>query len=311
MTLFDDGKVLIKVAINEGVPKEVNARIPYGPEEVADDAVACAAAGAAVVHFHSRLADGTQALDDDAHGANIYRRALELTADRCDVLLEPTNIPAGPDPTLASMTPAVWALLDNPPAGARLETTSLDAFRFAPPGLSARGKSLSGLGTLTDATPFDGPEVIRETLRRGVLPCFGLFELGDARVLAAFAAAGVVTPPLLIQLNFYWDRLVGPTPSVAAIDAYLDEWSRLAVDAEICLSVQHLPDRETYDRLMTAALVRRIHIRAGSGDNPRVFASNAESVEHTVDLAIRQDLTPVTPAELRLRFGLPAATWPP
>ena len=142
MGLFDEGKVVIRVGVNEMQPKSINPRVPYGPEEVAAEAIECGRAGAAIVHFHSRTDDGAQALDDDSNGAGIYRRAMELTALESDIIMEPTNLPRGNDPSLAIDVPHVWSLADNPPAGARLEVVNLDGFRFGRGGMGRRRATL-------------------------------------------------------------------------------------------------------------------------------------------------------------------------
>ena len=47
-------KLIIEAAVNEAASKEINAHIPYGPDEIAADAIACTKAGASIVHFHAR-----------------------------------------------------------------------------------------------------------------------------------------------------------------------------------------------------------------------------------------------------------------
>lgn len=310
-SLFDTGRVIIRAAVNEMQPKARNAAIPYGSEEVASAAVACARAGASIVHFHSRTADGAQALEDDRTGANVYRRAMEATAQESDVLMEPTNLPLGNDPSLAVDVPQFWSLVDHPPAGARLEVVNVDAFRFAQnrTGWDWRERRLRVIGDrrVDRDTPFVGPEVVREVLRRGLVPFFGLFDLADARILSAFASMGIVPQPVLVQLNFFCDLFRGPTPGVAALDAFLAEWRREDIDSEICMFVREMPDRDSYERLLDAALDRAVHLRVGLGDNPHLFpgSSNADLVAHAVEIAERRGLTPVSPAELRERAGLP------
>ena len=66
--------MIVEVGQNEFTTKAQNPHVPYTPEEVAADAVACAAAGAAVVHFHARDDDGEQ----DWSGTARYREALDL-----------------------------------------------------------------------------------------------------------------------------------------------------------------------------------------------------------------------------------------
>jgi uncharacterized protein (DUF849 family) len=143
-----------------------------------------------------------------------------------------------------------------------------------------------------------------------VVPFFGLFDLGETRLLSAMAATGLVPEPVVVQLNFFADKMIGPTPGVPALQAFLAEWAYRPVDAEIWLFVQAMPDRDRYDALLSAAIDLGVHIRVGLGDNPHLFARNHEMVEHAVDLAGKHGLTPASPAELRTRLNIPRATWP-
>jgi uncharacterized protein (DUF849 family) len=313
MALFDEGRIVIRVAVNEMQSKAINPRIPYGPEEVAAEAAACARAGASIVHFHSRTDDGAQAVDDDRNGAGIYRRALELTSADSDVIMEPTNLPLGHDPSLAIDVPHFWSLVETPPAGTRLEVVNIDGFRFDHH-RTAWDESEQRLLTIHNRrvdrdSPFVGPEVIRETLKRGLVPFFGLFDLADVRMLSAFARIGLVPQPVLVQINLFFDLIRGPTPGVAALDAFLAEWRRVQVDSEICLFVRAMPDRQSYERLFEAAIDRGVHIRVGLGDNPHLFPNgrSVDMVEHAVEMAGRKGLKPATPAELRARVmgGVP------
>lgn len=64
---------------------EGNPNVPYSSAEIADDAVACREAGAAVVHFHSRKPDGTP-----EHAVRSYAETVALIRDRSDILVHPT-----------------------------------------------------------------------------------------------------------------------------------------------------------------------------------------------------------------------------
>ena len=308
MGLLHEGKVAIRVGINEMQPKAINPRVPYGADEVAADAIACARAGAAIVHMHSRTDDGAQALDDDSNGAEIYRRAMASTARECDIVVEPTNLPRGNDPSLAIDVPHVWSLDDRPPDGTRLEVVNLDGFRFGRAGWDHAEQRLIVInGRVWDrAARFEGPEVVRHTLARGLVPCFGVFDLGDTRMLSAFVAAGLVPEPVLVQINFFCDLMTGPTPSIDALDAILAEWRRRDIDSELFVFVRAMPDRASYDAFFAAALDRGVHPRVGLGDNPHLFARNSDMVEHMVELASRKGLVPASPAELRSRIRQPS-----
>lgn len=308
MGFFDEGRTIIRVAVNELQDRAVNPHIPYGPEEVAEASIAAARAGASIVHFHSRTATGAQALADDAAGADIYRRALELTASSSDVLMEPTNMPLGGDPSLAADTPHFWSLVEQPPAHGRLEVVNIDGFRFAHGRVAwthAHGlRPVENRRIVTDAAVV-APEVIRRTLEHGLVPVYGVFELSDVRVLAHYARLGLTPQPVVIQINLFGDLMKGPTPGVAAIDAFLAEWPA-DLDHETCVFFRGMPDRASYEALVDAALARGVHVRVGLGDNPHLFprGTTADMVEHLQERLDRRGLRAVTPAELRARIGV-------
>jgi uncharacterized protein (DUF849 family) len=316
MGFFDDGRVIIRAAVNEMQPKSINPTIPYGADEVAAEAVACAQEGASIVHFHSRTDDGRQALDDDAGGAQIYRRALALTGQRSNIVLEPTNLRRGPDPSLASDIPHIWALAADPPERAPLEIVNIDAFRFDHRKVWIDVPS-GRLVPVVDRVPrpevpYQLPPAITGVLNEGFVPFFGLFDLADARLLMAFALQGYVPQPVLIQINLFCDIATGPTPGVAALDAFLSELSDRRVDKEICVFVRSAPSVDEYEALLNAALERGIHLRVGVGDNPQLYPDrrSADMVRSAVGLAQAKGLTPVTSNELRTRVGLPVRQAP-
>ncbi|MCH7553233.1 MAG: 3-keto-5-aminohexanoate cleavage protein, partial [Chloroflexi bacterium] len=80
-------KLIIEVALNELASKEQNPNVPYSPEDVARDAVACAKAGAAIIHFHARDATTGEQLWSSAE---TYAKAIKLIRRECDALLYPT-----------------------------------------------------------------------------------------------------------------------------------------------------------------------------------------------------------------------------
>lgn len=309
MGFIDTGKVMIRVAVNELQAKAVNPHVPYTADEVASSAIAAAQVGASIVHVHSRTADGAQALDDDRTGAGVYRDLMARIARASDVVVEPTNFPHGGDPSLAADTPHFWSLVDDPPEGARLEVVNIDGFRFA----HNRVAYVHGLGLRPvehRAIDLDGaarlPEVVEQSLRRGLVPFYGVFELSDVRLLAHWAREGLIPQPVLVQINFFCDLMKGPTPGVAALKAFLDEWPRDEIDSEVCVFARGLPDRSTHDGLFDAALERGVHMRVGLGDNPHLFpgATNADLVEHAQERIAHHGFRAVTPAELRLRVGI-------
>ena len=112
-------KMMIEAAINELASKKYNPNVPYGPEEVAEDALACIEAGATIVHFHARDADtGAQLWTD----ATVYSEAMAMIRrDRPDALLYPSYPGARPK----EQRFAHIAALANDPA-AKLDLATFD-----------------------------------------------------------------------------------------------------------------------------------------------------------------------------------------
>ena len=78
--------------------------------------------------------------------------------------------------------------------------------------------------------------------------------------MSAFARTGLAPQPVVVQLNFFCDLMRGPTPSVAGLDAFLAEWRRVVVDSEVCLFVRGMPDRESYEELLEAAVQHAVAV---------------------------------------------------
>src|SRR3954465_10251161 len=167
MGLADEGKVIVEVGQNELTTKAQNRNVPYGAEEVAADAAACAEAGAAVVHFHARDDDGEQ----DWSGAERYRRALELIAARSDVVAYPSYF---------GDHSHVWQLAETLRGGARSLLASYDAPQ------EGGGRALwNERAPRFEDPPFvtvggsPPPDPLAEMRIRGVQPTVNVFDVGE------------------------------------------------------------------------------------------------------------------------------------
>ena len=76
--------VMIMVAPNgaRGTKRD-NSALPITPQEIADEVVRCAAAGASIAHLHARNPDGspTQSIE-------VFREIADRIRDRCDIVLQ-------------------------------------------------------------------------------------------------------------------------------------------------------------------------------------------------------------------------------
>lgn len=302
-SLRDAGKVYVEVGLNEVASKDRNANIPYGPDEVAADAIACAQAGASVIHFHARHGDGTQAWTDDG----VYRRAMELIAEEADLVTYPTYPPRV---DREERYRHLWALADEP-STAPLELAPIDIGsrnvslwepdkqRFAPLGILPAESQVA-------LNPPDEIEwVIARAAERGLHPTLGVFDMTYLRYSIHALWAGLLKPPLLLKW-FLSERWVGGTfPTPAGLDAYLSQVPD-GVDHEGLVVPYAMSKADDVETLWRHGLERGQNIRVGIGDNPEAFptSTNTELVERAVELIAGYGLRPATADDVRNRLGL-------
>lgn len=295
MSLFEQGRVLIEVGLNELATKEQNPNVPYGPDEVAADMVRCFDAGATIVHYHARYDDGTQAWIDPEPS----RRALALASEAADVVAYPSYI---------DKLDHVFELADDP-AGSRLRLTPFDPAQHRALGeWDEASKSLLPIdfgGERGAVSPI--PAELAEIQKRGLIPNLAAFNSGDLRWVLCAARADLLRTPINLKL-FFSDRWVSNNDADPAVLDFLV--SRIPDDVEhLTVVVPYaMESAARADELLRRALEHGLGIRVGIGDNPRAFPdfSNAELVEQAVVLCRERGLEPASPAEFRTRCGIAA-----
>jgi uncharacterized protein (DUF849 family) len=294
MTLADDGRIIIEVGLNESASKQDNAHVGYGPEEVAADAAACAAAGAALGHFHARLDDGTQCWS----GADIYRRAMALTAKLSDIVLYPSYF---------GDHSHIWSLCNDPPAGAPLSIASFDVAQEV-----TRPVMWDAHANTFREPPFEvageqrGPSDLVDRFRDlGLCVTVGAFDVGQLRWAVLAVQSGYLPTPCHVKV-FLFDQLVtGPFADEAGLDAYLSQVPP-GLDIELTVVPYTMRSPERTETLLRAALARGCHIRVGIGDNPTAYpgSRNAELVARAAELVRDAGYEPASPTDVRTRLGL-------
>jgi 3-keto-5-aminohexanoate cleavage enzyme len=69
--------IIITCALTGGIHgKEANERLPEQPDEIIEQGIEAAQAGAAVLHVHARNPDGSNTMDPELYGL-IHRRLCE------------------------------------------------------------------------------------------------------------------------------------------------------------------------------------------------------------------------------------------
>lgn len=288
MGLHDDGLVIIEAGLNETAGKDRNPNVPYGPDEVVPAGIAAARAGAAVLHFHARRADGSQHWT----GHELYREAIEGITAEVDVLCYPSYVEANLSHVMALSDVLAFAPFD---VVQHVRRVQWDHARQQLASVTVLGGPLR--------PPY--PPELDEFAAAGMLPTIAAFEMGELRWAVLAARSGVIPQPLSLKvfLNDSWIK--GPFADVTGLEAFLSQVPD-DVDLELMAVPYEMQDRARTEELLLAALDRGMHIRVGIGDNPSAFPSQttADLVEWAVELAASRGLAPATPQDVRRRYGI-------
>lgn len=290
-------KLIIEVRMNEAARKEANPHVPYTPDEIVADALACAEAGAAIVHFHARNADGSE-----SNSVDDYRRIVSGIRAKSDVLIHPTLGQffggAGPDQRIAH----IEALAEEglAPDMAPLDTGSnnIDMFDW-------QAKEFVGEGQVYVNTAANLRYMAGRLREWGVRPQLCSWSIPNLRLAGAFLAAGLVPAPAFVTLVLSGERgIMGHPATEAGLRAYLDcmpneapeqtiEWSALCGGREIF-------------NLLPMILREGGHVSAGLGDTTYSSLgqpSNADVVRAIAAIARDAGREIATPEEARAMLG--------
>lgn len=281
-------KLIIEASINESVSKADNPNIPYGPEEGARDAIACAKAGAAILHYHARDQQTGENLWEQ--GADTYRTCYRLIREECpNAIVYPTQRGYTPDKVTH-----LFELARDPEEG--LELATVDVF---PTGGFTRDDSSVMVGLMT------------ELRRHHVAYSIGVRDIGHMRHVARYHELGLVGDTLILKI--FWNEVsIGPPPGLRGLQMYLDMvppgvnlvWFNTVYGGS--------PEHDTLRRTSMLAAATGGHIRTGIGENPMLDGrrgtkgyTNVEQVEMAVELAHLAGREVATPAEARAILGMP------
>lgn len=273
--------LIICAAVTGGVPARAKTpHHPVTPAAVADAAVACWRAGAAIVHIHARRPDETTCSDVDAYRDTIER----IRAAGCDAIL---SLSAGDDGGRTEHAQRLRVV------EAGEELVSLD---LGPINLGAR---------MYDNRPSYLREMAKRMLERRVKPEIDVLDSGHLDSLAWLIKEGLVTPPYHIQLVF---GVPGGLPLDPRLLPVL--LSRLPPDSEWSISCQ-TSDFETFLRFQMAAFVDGGHVRTGMEDHVYVrpgelARGNEDMVAQWVQTANTWGRPVASPADVRRMLGISA-----
>lgn len=288
-------KLVIEVRMNEAASKAANPNVPYTPEEIVADAVACARAGAAVVHFHARNADATESSRTDD-----FRAVIEGIRDQCDVLVHPTlgrfREGLGSDSRTAHLREMIEQSNLRPDiAPLDLGSNNLDMWDPA-------ARQFIGDGFVYRNTTLDLRQMATQLTGWGITPQLAIWSVPALRLMGAMMEAGYLPEPAYPVLFLSSERFLAGHPATSlGLRAFLDampagkrvEWSVL-VHGQSMLAI--LPE----------VIGLGGHVSIGLGDHSYAELGqpgNAQLVERVVEVARLMGREIATPEEARDMLG--------
>jgi len=287
-------KLVIEVKQNEGAMRDLNPHVPWTAEEIGEDAAACRAAGASLVHFHPRHADG--APDTSAGGTAAALRAIR---ERSDVLTLPAAANAHGAPPAARIANVTQIAGDGATRadflGVEMGGANLDMWDPRERRLLSEGRAFA-----------NDNAAIRELLdaarEHGFAPYLVAFNVSWMRAIEVALDAGWAGEPAVVGVILGGERFVAAHPAtLRGLDALVDflpagrrvEWIACAHGANALA-------------IAAAAIARGGHVGIGLGDHPYPELgrpTNAELVARVADMARAMGREVAAPDEARELLG--------
>jgi uncharacterized protein (DUF849 family) len=288
--------VILEVAANGITTRAQNTAVPREPKEIAEDALACFAAGAAIVHTHTH-----EPALASAEGAALYLEAYRpVLAERPDALLYPTVAPGRTIEERYGHT----ALLAEAGAirCAALDTGSVNLGAVLP----------DGWPMPMDYVYTNSPNDIRfmaELCRKHRLgPSVAVFEPGFLRVVLAAEKRGALPAGTLVKLYFSAGGYLGsgePTFGAPPIREALDMYVAMLAGSQLPWAVAVIGGSLLDSEIARLALERGGHLRVGLEDF-FTAKSNIDEVQRARALCERVGRPLATPTQAAALLGLPA-----
>lgn len=268
--------------------------VPVTPEQIANEAIEAAKAGAAVAHIHVRDPETGLGSRDPA----LFKEVVDRVRDSdTDVVI---NLTAGMG--------GDWVSSADDPSMPGPGTDMIDAFERLvhvdnlKPEICSLDCGTLNFGnddTIYIATPPTLRKMAELVKEWGVKPEMEVFELGHIRFARQMISEGLIAEPPMFQicLGIPW----GADQSIDIMKAMKDQLPPNAQWAGFGISRMQMP-------MATAAVLMGGNVRVGLEDNlyldRGVLATNAQLVERAIEIIERLGARALSPAEARARLNL-------
>lgn len=290
-------KLIIEARVNEFMLREQgNPHVPYAPEEIAADAVACREAGAAILHFHARKPDGAP-----EHDASAYAETVRLIRQRSDILVHPTLGYVTLDDSAERRLDHILAMAKDPSTGphfAPMDMGSVNVDRYNEQARRFETTSLIYKNSTETLTYFG-----RHIRAAGLKPYLVSWNIGFTRYIGAFMDMGLIDAPAFICFCLTDNTWLGGHPgTLKGLQAHLDflppgkdcDWTVVNFGGNLF-------------SLAGAIIAQGGHISIGLGDYtyPELgMPTNAELIARIAAMARDLGREVATPAEAWAMLGM-------
>lgn len=272
---------------------ELSPHLPITPEQIADQALGAAQAGAAIVHLHVRDPETAKGSMDLA----LYQELVErIRAKNTDVILNLTTgeggrfVPSQDDPKVAAPG-STLCLPEKRVAHVETLRPEICTLDF--------NTMWSGQASVINA-PQNLEKMAERIYAAGVKPEIEIFDSGDLHMVKDFVARGVLQGPLMVQmvLGVRFGAVANPQ-TMAYLVSQLPEgtqWAAFGIG------------RQAFPMLAQAYLLGG-HVRIGMEDTAYISAgqhcqSNAQLVEKAKGILTDLGGALASPDEARDMLGL-------
>lgn len=301
-------KVIISCAVTGAMhTPTMSEALPITPAEIAEQSIAAAEAGAAIIHLHARVPETGEPTGDP----DVFAQFLPIIKQRTDAVI---NITTGGSPTMTVEDRLRGAVRFQP----EMCSLNMGSMNFA---IFPAAKRITDWKHSWEEPYVRGSDdfIFRNTFRdiEYILKTLGeagtkfeheCYDVGHLYSLAHFLDRGLVKQPFFVQMIF---GILG------GIGADLDNLMFMKETAD------RLFGKDTYQwsvlaagrhqmPFVTQAALLGGNVRVGLEDSlsigrGQMAISNAEQVEKMKRILAEMDLEPATPTEAREMLGLKGA----
>jgi uncharacterized protein (DUF849 family) len=290
-----DGVFITCAVTGSGFTANKSDKVPVTPEDIANDCIAAANAGAAIAHVHVREPDGLPGRDVDMF-AEVADR---IRSSDTDVILNLTSGMGG-DLTLGDPEhPLPISEEGTDMAGA---TERLEHVRRVRPEITTLDCGTMNFGEgdyVMTNTPSMLEEMARQMTDLGVRPEIEVFDTGHLAHAKHLVDKGLIERPVMVQLcmGVPWGAPDDLNTFMAMCNNVPDDWTFSAFS----IGANQL-------KYVSLAAIAGGNVRVGLEDNiyleRGVLASNADLVDRAFSILDAQNYSVLGPAEVRDNLAL-------